>query len=308
MPGRGLSFLMYPTGPSKAAIAAKSVSVRHGWLSVLSLSCCSRYIVTMLKVTFDTNTFNEITNPTCEGHVAICDALRARQIHGLFSEAVVVLDALLKQDKVDMVGSARIESESRESGPNSITISVGRRWPSKPIPQQFLNKLHVVRSLGMRAMIGPRRLGDSLVARGFDEGFYEPTMTHEDLIARGAKANEVDLAIAHRNVGRARAVTLGLEFSERDGHAGEYWCQGIGRARSDEGGKVRKAINEWADGEAVAAHVAYGNDLFCTEDRARSSGGQSILSQDNRNWLSQTYGVKFVTMAELAERIALGCA
>jgi hypothetical protein len=63
---------------------------------------------------------------------------------------------------------------------------------------------------------------------------------------------------------------------------------------------VNRAIAEWADADSVAAHVGYGIDLFCTEDVGKSAGAPSVLDQANRTWLQATYGVKFVTISELA--------
>ena len=55
--------------------------------------------------------------------------------------------------------------------------------------------------------------------------------------------------------------------------------RGVGRAAFDTAGgwsepsdKLPKACAEWADGELVSAHIAYRNDILCTNDRARSAG------------------------------------
>jgi hypothetical protein len=63
------------------------------------------------------------------------------------------------------------------------------------------------------------------------------------------------------------------------------------------------AVAEWVDGDSVAAHVAYSNDVFCTEDQGKSASGGSILDADNRVWLAVTYNVKFATIRELATQI-----
>ena len=72
--------------------------------------------------------------------------------------------------------------------------------------------------------------------------------------------------------------------------------------------KVQRAIKEWADADSIAAHVGYGIDLFCSEDMGKSTGGEpSVLDGSNRAWLTATFGIKFVTVAELAamERIGI---
>ena len=156
----------------------------------------------------------------------------------------------------------------------------------------------------MKALIGPRHLGNSLPARHFDGDFYENYASAADLIARSARTHEVDAVLLRRGLGRARVVQLGLDYSNRDGASGEIWMQGIGRARDDTERKaVHKAINEWADGDAVAAHVGYGNDLFCTNDLGKGAGERSVLHPKNRAWLQSDYGIVFVTTLELAQRL-----
>lgn len=67
--------------------------------------------------------------------------------------------------------------------------------------------------------------------------------------------------------------------------------------------KVAKAFAEWADGDTVAAHYAYGNDYICTNDIGRSAGSQSIFSSNNRAWLKDDFGIKIITPKELADLI-----
>lgn len=81
---------------------------------------------------------------------------------------------------------------------------------------------------------------------------------------------------------------LGLEHSKQHYATGEWWPPGLGRATTEnERKKVRKAINEWADGDAIAAHVGYDNDLFCTHDDGRGAGQNSVFSQTHRAWLTE---------------------
>ena len=66
---------------------------------------------------------------------------------------------------------------------------------------------------------------------------------------------------------------------------------------------VNRAVAEWADGDSIAAHIGYGLDCFCTGDEGNSSGAASVFDAANRAWLSATYGVKFVTMKQLASML-----
>jgi hypothetical protein len=265
-----------------------------------------------MKVTFDTNVLTRAVSPDlCSGQpnhdhaacVAVHEALKTGRIKGYFSEAVVALDVLGKEAKVAAVGGARIGSEMAATGPKRVTISIGTRWPRTSIHPKSLELIRSAQKLGMKALIGPRYLGNSLSVRGFGEDFYEDYVSPADVVTRGGKTNEVEAALRQRGVGRARAVELGLTYSERDNASGEFWMQGLGRARDTERRKVLEAINEWADGDAIAAHVGYSNDLFCTHDRGGSSGQCSVLHPSKRAWLRSTYGIEFVTLSELTERL-----
>jgi hypothetical protein len=265
----------------------------------------------MSRVTFDTNVLEGVIDPAhCAGAadhaacVVINTALQAGAIQGFFSEACVVLDALGKSDKIDVVGSARIATGSQVTEDGTIVLSIGTTWKRTPIHPRFLQTIHAALAMGLHAMLGPRRFGDGLVASGFGDNFYEPYDSPLVLVARGEMANKVLAELAKQNLGRAPAVRLGLEFSARDNAQGELWLQGLGRARDNrERKKVRAMINEWADGETIAAHVGHGNRFFCTHDRAGDLGQRSALHPTHRAWLAEQFGISFVSRSELAEAL-----
>jgi hypothetical protein len=140
--------------------------------------------------------------------------------------------------------------------------------------------------------------------------FFEPDASVLALAERMGKVNAVDSAIAARDLGRARGILLGREFSkrdgvpERDGVSQEWWLQCVKRAKNaQERRKVELVVNEWADAASIASHIGYDIDLFCTKDCGHRAGGTSILNAVNKAWLEQTYGVKFVTLTDLAAMI-----
>jgi hypothetical protein len=67
--------------------------------------------------------------------------------------------------------------------------------------------------------------------------------------------------------------------------------------------EIENAVAEWADGDAIAAHVAYGIDVFCSDDRGQSAGAPSIFDEANRAWLQQTYGLRILSVQELAAEL-----
>jgi hypothetical protein len=45
-------------------------------------------------------------------------------------------------------------------------------------------------------------------------------------------------------------------------------------------------------------------DRFCSRDFWQNAGKESVLHPDNRRWLSEAFGIQFVTLPELAEMAA----
>ena len=271
-----------------------------------------------VKVTFDTNTLSGVIDPDQEAgapdHAAyqsVRAAVKTGQIRGFFSEAVVTLDAIGRMAKAEVLGAARLVHKTTSTGPNPITITItfGPHWKRFVIDPRILDRIETAHAMGMRALIGPRRFGDSPVVQGFGDDFHEPRPSGAAFEAAAHTANALDAAILARGLGRAQAIELAKSFSERDGAAGEWWPQALERARSaGERKKVRLAVNEWADGEALAAHAGYDNHLFCTHDSGGALGNRSILHPSHHAWLAETHGVTIVTLAQLAERLGTASA
>lgn len=260
-----------------------------------------------LKVTFDTSVLDHVVKPEQQAGEAVRVALSEGRIKGFISEAVVALDVFGRDEKVEMVGHGRMFSQSQAIGPHEIDTSIGSKWTRPALHPKGDERLQAAFAIGLKMLIGPRRLGDILPPAAEYHKHYEHYPSHSDLLVRSAATNDVDGALCSRGLGRAKVVALGLDFSEKAGANGEWWPQGLGKARTKaERKRAHKAIAEWADGDAIAAHVGYGNDLFCTHDLASSSGKQSVLHPDNRAWLRKQYGVQFVTLSDLVARVRGG--
>lgn len=87
---------------------------------------------------------------------------------------------------------------------------------------------------------------------------------------------------------------------------GAHWQSGLPLIPDNETMRFAKAVAEWADGDSIAAHYAYGNDLFCTRDMGKTAGAASVLSLNNRRWLETQFGIEFVSPTEATRRLGLG--
>ena len=119
-------------------------------------------------------------------------------------------------------------------------------------------------------------------------------------------AQNLDREILKRGVGRAVAIDLGVKLSARAGASNpELFHQGLGRVCGKvERKRVAEVVREWADGDSIAVHYGFDIDLFCTADCGKNARGLSGLDSDNHKWLREEFGIRFVTLAELAARAA----
>jgi endonuclease YncB( thermonuclease family) len=90
------------------------------------------------------------------------------------------------------------------------------------------------------------------------------------------------------------------EIAKKYVSPGKPWIEGIVNAPDSENSSIAKAVAEWADGDTVALHYAYGNDYVCTRDVAKSAGEESVFSSANMIFLERKYGIKSITPEELA--------
>jgi hypothetical protein len=267
-----------------------------------------------MRIAFDTNALNDLIPPATSqrgasgavtGNKVRC-AIEARRIQGFFCETLVTLEGIQKKDRSDVLGSTRLQSKTTSTDQRTITISIGVLQNRKPLDPEFTEKVRAAQALGLRALRAPARMGWIRIK---DEHgtFFAPDKSTTELLGRMDKVNEMATAIATRGLGQTIAVGLGLKFIARDGVSEPtLWFEGLRRAKSNrERKQIVKAVAEWADGDSVAAHYGYGIDLFCSEDFGRNVATASILDNDNRVWLSHTFGIRFVTMAQLADMVTM---
>jgi hypothetical protein len=251
-----------------------------------------------LRVTFDSNTYRQAVAP-CGARDAsssdlqkIKDALRDGRVRGYLSDTIIKLEGIENKDRVPVLGSTRLVSQSRATDENAITIGLSMRQNRKPLNPITLKWIQAAQELSMRFMrSGSRWFSGAGHIPDVDGTFYEPEESITALIERMDKVNRVSEAIQARGLGYAVAVCA------RGGADGER-LQGLMRVgNQSEEAAVQRAVAEWADGDSIAAHIGYDNDLFCSNDKGRGTGGKpSILDEQNRAWLTATYGVNFVTL------------
>jgi hypothetical protein len=215
---------------------------------------------------------------------------------------MVTLEGVRRKERQEVLGRTRPVSRSSSIGRHKINIEVGIEHYRPPLDPVLLEKIEFIEAIGMRALRGPTRMC-GFRAKDDQVRFFEPYESVLELAKCMDRVNELAAAIGERGIGYAIPVRLGLQLLGPDEAAKPtLWFEGLRRATGRK--RVARAISEWADADSVAAHYGYGIDLFCTEDRGRNARGASVLDETNRAWLSKEYGIQFVSLSELAERLA----
>jgi hypothetical protein len=264
-----------------------------------------------LTVTFDTNTLASVVDPETAQRgsgawgAVVAAGIRAGQIQGFFSETIVTLEGIKNIDRSEILGRARVLSDSSSTGVDRVTITIGVHHFRNPLEPRSSARVLAALELGMRPLRTAARIGGYHL-RNEDYVLYEPDGGIHELIRCMDKVNELTAEIGRRGVGQTIAINLGVQFSQRDNiQKPELFLQGLGRARDKlEKKKVAEAVREWADGDSIAAHYGFGVQLFCSEDFRTNGSGRSVLDHDNRQWLCTRFGIEFVTLAELARRVS----
>jgi hypothetical protein len=169
------------------------------------------------------------------------------------------------------------------------TLNLGTDHNQHPgLPSVLRERLELAFALGMCLMRAPCT-GIPVPALFLDLSIFADEVDVPTSAARDNRWGDVNETIEQRGVGSAVLRSLEAETGRKPESMGEE--------------EFARAVAEWADGDSVAAHVAYCNDAFCTEDQGKNASGGSVLDADYRLWLAVTHNVKFATIKELATQI-----
>ena len=258
-------------------------------------------------------------DPKQTAYQKVHDALKAGRIRGVCSVTLLTIEGIIKADRAKVKAGARLEQQPEQIGimknadmPDAARQIVGTADVTtvkvelkavepdrQPLPAEFIRRVQAAKALGLRVLKCPPRIGAFRYTDPNGE-FYVTDEEQGDLAVWIDKVHEVAAAIEARGVGFAQVKALGKQFAVGR-KLGIVWFKALDGAIDIHGKRaVERAFSEWADGDSIASHVAYGIDVFCTGDQGNSNAGASILNTTNRQWLTTSYGVRFMTVEELA--------
>jgi hypothetical protein len=244
-----------------------------------------------MKITFDSNAWEKIFNPGngCSATIAV---LNAKLIQGFICWTSFRIEAIRKSNRAAYFQQPHMDFDVGAKiveGRPWLTFSLGpddSRHPGPPAKQR--EKLDRAFEAGVQLIHGgnwlglpcPREISDP--ARFVGESELERA-------AREQRECDASWLIEQRGVGKAAFDDAegGREKRVRDAAAEQ---------------RLSRACAEWADGETVSAHISYQHDFLCTDDRGRSAG-ISLFDEGNPRWLSETFGLRFMSTEELAAAV-----
>ncbi len=240
-----------------------------------------------MKVTFDSNAWEEIFSLTSNFGV-IAAALRARTIQGFICASSFRIEAIQKQNRNSYFQEPRMGFDFGVTSVDCqpmLRLSFGPDDTRHPgLPAQQREKLERAFAAGILLIHGGNWLG----------------LPSPKEIAGNAKFVAEDEQ--ERSVREQREIDAFWQIEQRGVGKSVFDAEGGWEIRTRDKSAERRlsrACAEWADAETVSAHIAYQHDILCTNDRGRRAGN-SIFNDINRDWLTNTFGVRFMTVEELA--------
>jgi hypothetical protein len=275
-----------------------------------------------LRVTFDTNVLDLACRPERfpKDHrqpqmQKVHDALASGQIEGFYSVTMLTIEGIMRQDRAGVFAGTRTVMQPETSKitknvelPDAIRVKVGsgdvetigvkfrvEQRGRKPLHHEVIARMKAAKALGVKVLKDVPRIGAFNIADTTGE-FY---LCQGDLAAWIDKAHQVAHAIEARGIGIAQVKALGGAMAASD--PASAWFRSLDQATDiHQERAVERAFGEWADGDSVAVHIAYGLDVFCSADVGNSNATDSVLDPVHRAWLTATYGVRFMTFDDLA--------
>lgn len=279
-----------------------------------------------MRVTFDSNTWEKVVapdeypnDPKIESFCLVHNAVRAGLISGFICETFATLEAIRKGDRAPYLRKRSEDvvkvnwhrsTRSEQTGGHVMhaTIEIGGTSTAHPglhpVPAK---RLQQAIALGFK-LIPTSRMGTARPAEIVNEAYRIPLTDQQKADIWGFLQHIADIteAIESRRVGFSVVKELSQRIQARNNLPDQPWFTGLDKpVDSAERRAIDRAFAEWADGDTVAMHIAYGLDAICTEDRGKSTHA-SVFNSDNRDWLEKTYGVYFLGIDALANCFAQG--
>jgi len=260
----------------------------------------------MMRVTFDSNVWRIVASPDrfpddefIDSFRKIRQAIMDKKIIACLAETIFTLEAIQKKNRKSFLTTyepnIKCSEEAQADGSIKLSISIEPDRKHHPVNNLYLSShLEDAINIGFKLLRCPRIAG--IVNPDIKEDFFL-SEDHVPIKERQDTFSMVQTEIEQNGSGIQHIKSIGEKYNSSN------WIKGIEESPECETGNIKKAVAEWADGDSIAAHLAYKNDFFCTRDIGKSGGAKSVLSSKNRKWLEAKYNIVILPPEELALKI-----
>lgn len=245
-----------------------------------------------MKITFDSNAWEKVFDTSDKSYELIRSTLHKKLAFGFICEAAFRIEAIMKKDRAGYFDQPfvdfRIEGmKTSADGQSYLHMSMGSDDKKHPgIPKIQMEKFKLALNMGIKVMRGLSWIGLPRPSILDDRTIFV-TETKEEF-------HRIDQCQVKMMSEFKKRKLLDYDFRKLGGWDKNFEIQ-VNK-------KFVKACAEWADGELAIAHICYQNDFLCTDDTANSTG-RSIFDAENRKWLSEIHGVRFISVQDLLEML-----
>ena len=265
-----------------------------------------------MRVTFDSNVYRRVVapdmfpnDPTKPQVEKIHQHLNNHHISGFLSETVATLEGVTRSNRCSYFSSLKLKVEFYEiENPDGTILLETRAGPDNSqhpgLPEILENWLNDALRLGFMFMRAPR-IGTPRPNFLAPE-HYIVEESEELQKRRQDRFSRLIRKIEHIGSGQSIVKSIGTRINGRLGITGP-WFESLDQPVNEaEEKEIINAVSEWANGDTVATHYAYGNDFLCTEDTGKSSSSL-IFNSSNHGWLQRDYGLSLVSISQLAAKL-----
>lgn len=258
------------------------------------------------KVIFDTNVFNELFNENNNDPAIkyIYGKISDNTIDPYISETIFTIEGIQRKQRKSVLSEqkGKIKTDTKFVGREiNMQFTIGPEKEScVDLSEHHKMRLTAARALNFKILCIPRIAG-----------FNNPELKElygEMIIANIGTGTEM-LGECSRYI--ENTLSAGKHVIDEylnDRYSGENFVKNIEKLKDDAGvgqNKIAELMGEWADGDSIAVAVAHDIDFFCTNDRARSFGKDSIFSESKRAAIEGRYAIRIVNPECLA--LAIQC-
>ncbi len=249
-----------------------------------------------MNVTFDSNVWEKVFDEDDHHFVKIKNKIRADEIRPYICQIALSLEAIEKKLRAEFFKSYEpsIKSENlpTEDGTVRMRMCIEPNNELHPgLHPKLRDKLLKARDLGFR-VLRMTRIG-TVRSKDIPDAMYVDYVSKDDFWKYAEPLARCSEYIAALGCGQAAYNQLKERFNQvNSDHTG---------IPSEFDKRFQEAVAEWVDGDVLSAHYASGNELFCTDDKARNAGTGSIFHPQNRALVEKKFGIKIISSHDAAQ-------